>query len=251
MGEIASGGSAAAVDAVLFDLGNTLAQYYQRDEFPGILREAIGSVQDELAQQKLLRVAPQEVWERAQAEDHEAEDHQVRPLEGRLARIFGLEGASEEVMEALCRRFLAPILARGRCYPEAMPVLRCLRARGIRTALVSNTPWGSPAGLWREEIERLGLGDWLDASVFCRDAGWRKPATPIFVLALKRVGADASRCLFVGDDPRWDLAGAQAVGIEAILVQRAGGAPYRQVASITELYGVLSRLGLEAREGKI
>ena len=248
---MARGGSAAVKDVVLFDLGNTLAQYYQRDEFPNILREAIRLVQDELARQGLLRVPPQKVWERVQVEDYEAEDHQVRPLEGRLAGIFGLEGASEEVAEALCRCFLAPILARGRCYPEAIPVLKSLRARGIRTALVSNTPWGSPAGLWRKEIDRLGLGDWLDASVFCRDAGWRKPATPIFALALERLGADASRCLFVGDDPRWDLAGPQAVGMEAILIQRAGGVPHDDVASIPDLYGVLQRLGIEVREGTI
>ncbi|MGC9335002.1 MAG: HAD family hydrolase, partial [Anaerolineae bacterium] len=199
-------------DTVLFDLGNTLVQYYERIEFPGILREAIAAVQEQLEQQGLLRVSPAEVWQRVHAEDYESKDHRVRPLEGRLARIFRLEGAPPSVMEVLCCRFLAPILALGRCYPEAIPVLRSLKGRGMRTAIVSNTPWGSPADLWRREIDRLGLGAWVDASVFCRDVGWRKPASPIFVLALDRLGANASRCIFVGDDPRWDLPGAHAVG---------------------------------------
>ena len=85
MGEMAPGGSAAVKDAVLLDLGNTLVHYYQRREFPGILREAIGSVQSELARRGLLRVAPEKVWNRVPVEDHEAGDHRVRPLEGRLA----------------------------------------------------------------------------------------------------------------------------------------------------------------------
>jgi putative hydrolase of the HAD superfamily len=240
-----------AKDTVLFDLGNTLVRYYGRAEFPGILREAIASVHDELARRGLLRVSPEEVWARAQAEDYEADDSRVRPLEGRLARIFGLEAMAPGVMETLCRRFLAPILALGRCYPEAIAVLQSLKAQDIQTALVSNTPWGSPAELWREEIDRLGLGGWLDVTVFCRDAGWRKPAPPIFALALERLGADASRCLFVGDDPRWDLAGAQAVGIEATLVQRAGSVPHEGATSIPDLYGLLQILGIGAQKGKI
>jgi putative hydrolase of the HAD superfamily len=153
-------------------------------------------------------------------------------------------------MEVLCRCFLAPVLTRGYCYPEAIAVLQSLKARGIRTAIVSNTPWGSPAELWRAEIDRLGLGDWLDVTVFCRDAGWRKPAAPIFALALERLRAEPSRCLFVGDDPRWDLVGAHAVGMEAILVQRAGTAPHGDAASMSDLYELLHRLGIQAQKGK-
>jgi putative hydrolase of the HAD superfamily len=242
--------SILAKDAVLFDLGNTLVEYYQRDEFPGILRAAIASVQDELARRGLLSVPLAEAWVRVQVEDHEAQDHRVRPLEGRLARIFGLEAPPPGVMAALCRCFVAPILARGRCYPEAIAVLQSLKAQGVRTALVSNTPWGSPAGLWRAEVERLGLAEWLDVTVFCREAGWRKPATPIFALALERLGVDARRCLFVGDDPRWDLAGAQAVGMEAVLVQRGGWAPPCDAVAVPDLYGVLQRLGIQARKGE-
>jgi putative hydrolase of the HAD superfamily len=231
-------------DTVLFDLGNTLVQCYERIEFPGILREAIVTVQEELEQQGLLRVSPAEAWQRVHAEDYEAKDHRVRPLEGRLVRIFRLEEASAGTMEPLCRAFLAPILALGRCYPEAIPVLRSLKGRGMRTAIVSNTPWGSPADLWRREIDRLGLGDWVDVSVFCRDAGWRKPAAPIFALALDRLGVDPSSCLFVGDDPRWDLAGPRAVGMEAILVRRPGGDAQGDPATIPDLCGVLDWLGI-------
>lgn len=206
-------------DAVLFDLGNTLARYFDRAEFPAVLAQAIGQVQDHLRREGLLRVEPQMVRQRVEQEDHEAADYRVRSLEERLGRIFELP---PDAALAACRPFLNPIFARGRLYEDTLPVLGALRARGVKTAIVSNTPWGSPGALWREELARLGLSPWVDAAIFCTDAGWRKPAGPIFDLAMARLRVAAEDCLFVGDDPRWDLDGPRALGIEAILIDRQG-----------------------------
>jgi putative hydrolase of the HAD superfamily len=212
--------------AVLFDLGGTLVEYYRRAEFPGILEEAIGEVEGYLRQLDLLRVPPQALWQRVRNEDHEAGDHRVRPLERRLIRIFQLDDAngagaksmSGDLVVEMCRCFLKPIFARGRRYGDALPVLQRLRAAGLQTAIVSNTPWGSPAALWREEVERHGL--LVQAVVTCRDAGWRKPARQIFEFAMERLGASPQESLFVGDDPRWDIQGPREVGMEAVLIDR-------------------------------
>jgi putative hydrolase of the HAD superfamily len=214
--------------AVLFDLGGTLVEYYTRAEFPGILKEAIGEVEGYLRRLDLLRVPSQALWQRVRDEDHEASDHRVRPLEGRLIRIFqpddanraGAESTSEDLVVEMCRRFLKPIFARGRRYGDALPVLQRLRAAGLQTAIVSNTPWGSPAEPWREDVERHGLS--VQVVVTCRDAGWRKPARQIFEFALERVGASPQESLFVGDDPRWDVLGPREMGMEAVLIDREG-----------------------------
>ena len=230
-------------DAVLFDLGNTLVQYYRRQEFPALLERAILEVQSYLQEQGLLTVPADLMWQRVAEENHEAADHQVRSLEGRLARIFELDPAhGVGVVEAICRRFTTPIFARGRPYEDTLPVLRQLRSAGIRTAIVSNAPWGSPGALWREELERLGLSQWVDAVVFCTDVGWRKPARPIVQFALAKLGVERQNCLFVGDDPRWDLAGPQAIGIEALLIDRHGTAAETPGTSIHNLHEVWSRL---------
>ena len=117
---------------------------------------------------------------------------------------------------------MRPICALGRRYDDVLPALKKLQAEGVRTGLVSNTPWGSPADLWREEIERLELTPHFDAIVFCRDVGWRKPAKQIFEFALAKLNARPDECIFVGDDPRWDLAGPRAAGILPILIDRTG-----------------------------
>ena len=223
-----------ALDTILFDLGNTLVRYYTREEWPPVRRRCIEGVRELLLARGLIAAEPADLWERVAAEGREAPDHRFRPLEGRLSRVFGLpEGAPDDA----CRAFMAPIFALAEVYDDALPALAALRRRGVRTAVVSNTPWGSPPRLWREELARLGLAERVDAAFFCGDCGWRKPAPQIFEYVFGRLGVTAGRCLFVGDDPRWDLAGPQAVGMRAVLVDRSGAAQgaARSLAQVVEM----------------
>jgi putative hydrolase of the HAD superfamily len=208
----------------VFDLGNTLVRYFDRDEFPGILKAAITEVRDHLAAEGLLTVSPELMWERVRQEDHGSPGNRVYPLEDRLGRIFGLAESTlqEPLANALCRAFMKPIFARAQVYEDVVPTLDQLRAQGLKTAIVSNTPWGSPAGLWREELERLGLAGRVDETVLCGDVGWRKPDRRIFEFALGKMQAQPADCLFVGDHPRWDVEGPLAVGIDAVLIDRTG-----------------------------
>jgi putative hydrolase of the HAD superfamily len=207
--------------AVLFDLGNTLVHYFFKAEFPALLEQGIAGVRDYLGQVDLLRVSPECMWRNVKTENHEAQDHRVRSLEGRLQRIFQLEPA-RAVTDAMCRAFLQPLLAGATPYEDSWSTLDALRARGWRVAIVSNLPWGSPAAPWREEVARQGLSQRVDAVVFCADAGWRKPARQIFAFTLAKLRVCPQDCVFVGDDPRWDLAGPRSVGMEAVLLDRHG-----------------------------
>ena len=206
---------------LLFDLGGTLVHYYDRHQFPKILRQAVSSVLDELHCRGLLSVEPRSIWARVAEEDHESEDHRVRPLEGRLARIFDIDLFEHPGLVAdLCRAFMEPIFARGSVYEDTFMALEEARSRGFRTAIVSNTPWGSPSNLWREEVERLGLRRLVEEVVFCRDVGWRKPTRQIFEYMLERLIVSPDRCIFVGDDPRWDIVGPESIGIKSVLIER-------------------------------
>ena len=75
-------------EAILFDLGNTLVQYFERTEFPSILEEAILEVRAHLLAMGLPAISTEEMWQSVRDEDYEAADHRVRSLEGRLARIL-------------------------------------------------------------------------------------------------------------------------------------------------------------------
>ncbi len=228
---------------ILFDLGQTLASYFERAEFPGILAEAIAEVTGYLDAVGLLRLSAEEVWPRVMEENHEAPDHRVRPLEERLERIFRLEPVERDRhAEAMCRRFLRPIFARGRLYDDTVPVLQELRRLGLRAGIISNSPWGSPPSPWREEVARLGLMPHVETVVLCGEVGWRKPDRRIFEEALSRLHALPEQCLFVGDDPRWDWVGAKALGMEAILIDRQGTQQNAPAQPIRDLYELLQMI---------
>jgi putative hydrolase of the HAD superfamily len=207
------------IRAVAFDLGNTLVEYYERHAFPSILSESIRNAYDVLSSFAAIPL------ERAQTialtENAEHPDGKVRPLQERFDRIFGLKEKTPDVdRERASRAFLQPIFKRARKYHDSEPTLRMLRQRGYKLAIVSNTPWGSPSYLWREELQRLDLADIIDVSIFCMDVGWRKPAPDIFQRLLQTLNVDSRECILVGDEPVWDVEGAVAAGMPAILIDR-------------------------------
>jgi putative hydrolase of the HAD superfamily len=211
--------------AVIFDLGNTLVSYFTREQWPGVLDEAIGEVCELVSGWDMPQIPPAELPQRVQAERREQQDHRVRPLAGRLRRILDLPpGMADGAMTEVCRAFMRPIFACGRRYEETLAVLAELRRRGVRAGILSNTPWGSPGELWREELARHELLDAVDEAVFCTDAGYRKPAPQPFEFIMRRLGVTAGQCLFVGDDPRWDIVGPRGVGMDAVLIDREGAA---------------------------
>ena len=65
--------------------------------------------------------------------------------------------------------------------------------------------------------------DELDGVVTSAAVGARKPDPAMFEAALEIAGCSADEALHVGDTPAEDVAGAQAAGIRALLIDRDGG----------------------------
>lgn len=83
-----------------------------------------------------------------------------------------------------------------------------VREAGFPTGLISNS-WG--AGIY----DRAPL-QMFDATVISGDVGLHKPQAEIYELGAERLGVPAAACVFV-DDLRENVAGAEAVGMAAIL----------------------------------
>ncbi|MBI3244177.1 MAG: HAD family hydrolase [Chloroflexi bacterium] len=207
---------------LLFDLGDTLVQYYQREEFPPILQEAIQRAKGVAQRAGFKAPSELEIARRVKEESHEARNYRVRPLEKRLIRIFGLppRDLSEEFLLDLCRAFLGPIFSVAKIYSDTLPTLNSYRAEGYRIGILSNLPWGAPASLWQEEVNRHGILELCEVAIFCSQVGWRKPARPIFRSALEQFSCLPHECLFIGDNPHWDIMGARRAGMSAVLIDR-------------------------------
>ncbi len=86
------------------------------------------------------------------------------------------------------------LLTRIHLYEDSIPVLRALRARGVRTALVSNCSRST-----RPVVDDLGLDREMDAVVLSFEVGAAKPDAAIYRAALDRLGAEPAGAAFVDD----------------------------------------------------
>jgi putative hydrolase of the HAD superfamily len=226
--------------AILFDLGNTLVSYYKRHEFREILERAIRSVLGELQSRDMATVSYDHALGAALAENRESADCRVKPMLDRLQRVFRLPPEDiASVGDLLCQRFLEPIFAIGRVYEDTIPVLERLRSNRYRIGIVSNLPWGSPAGAWRQELQRLGVASLVDSTTLCADVGWRKPARQIFEAAARSLAVRCDECTFVGDNMQWDIEGSAAVGMNPVLLDREGHHMEYQGQRISDLKALL------------
>jgi putative hydrolase of the HAD superfamily len=139
------------------------------------------------------------------------------PMAPYLASLGIEEPAMREFLE-LRREWTRGILARPR--EGVVETVQELRRRGIRTGLITVCS-EDVVDVW-PETPFAGL---FDAEVFSCSCGLRKPDPQIYRLALEQLGVDAAAALFVGDGANDELAGAERVGMRAILVHRPGEDP--------------------------
>jgi putative hydrolase of the HAD superfamily len=102
-------------------------------------------------------------------------------------------------------------------FEDSLPALRELRARDVRTVVVSNCSHST-----RPIVERLKLEDEADAVVLSFEVRVAKPEPGIYIEALRRVEAEPAAALFVDDQARY-CDGAVAVGMEAVRIERGRG----------------------------
>jgi HAD superfamily hydrolase (TIGR01509 family) len=104
-------------------------------------------------------------------------------------------------------------------YEDSLPVMRALRGREIRVAVVSNCSHST-----RPIVDRLGLQDEADAVVLSYEVGVAKPDAGIYLTALERLRVAPDEAVFVDDQAAY-CDGATMVGMSAYLIQREGAMP--------------------------
>ena len=167
------------------------------------------------------------------------EDHGYRPkaeVIPQLVQEFGLPHAPRTLLDTYAGHVQHAVPM-----AHAHDVLRELRARGVRVGIVTNG-WED---LQRTCVQTCGLTGLIDDLVISKAVGLSKPDPSIYRLALRRLGVRADQAWFVGDSPRNDIAGPQAVGLRAAWLPTThplrGEVPD---ATLRDLRGVLSLPGL-------
>ncbi len=124
-------------------------------------------------------------------------------------------------------------------FADAQTVLRELKARGERTAILSN---GSPAML-ASAVEAAGIKDMLDAVLSVDTLKMFKPRPEVYALVTAAFSINPADVVFVSSN-RWDAMGAAAFGFRSVWVNRSkapdeyGDCP--PAAVVSGLTGLLS-----------
>jgi HAD superfamily hydrolase (TIGR01549 family) len=105
-------------------------------------------------------------------------------------------------------------------FPDSIPILQRLQARGVPMGIVSN--YGTHL---LELLPKLDIFDYFNFVIVSAIVGAVKPDPRIFHIAIEEAGVPPSKILYVGDNVVDDIEGANNVGIDAVLINRPGREP--------------------------
>jgi putative hydrolase of the HAD superfamily len=145
-------------------------------------------------------------------EEHWQKSHDFRFLRKKvLGKIAVDSGYTEELVEPA---FAVFDRARNEVdlYPDVMPGLEVLAGDFVLVAVTNGNA----------NLETIGIRHLFHDVVAAAEAGFSKPARPIFDQAVARSGCLPDEILHVGDHPETDVKGAQEAGLRTAWINRNG-----------------------------
>ncbi len=115
---------------------------------------------------------------------------------------------AEELAEHYIRNFGKFV----QVFKDAPEAMKELKKRGYTVGILTN----GPAYLQKSKIENGGLMPLIDFLMVSGDVGIHKPDKRLFEIAAERLNINCSECVYVGDHPVNDIAGATGAGMKAI-----------------------------------
>jgi putative hydrolase of the HAD superfamily len=210
-------------DLVLWDFDETLAWR------PGLWSGCVIEVLDEHApghgrtlEEVRSRLKGGFPWDRHETPHPELSQadswwHALTPLLARALQGCVEEARIPELAHAVRTRF-TDAAAGWRVFDDTRGALEATAAAGYNNVIVSNHVPELP-----ELVATLGLGEFVAGVFSSATTGYEKPHPEAFRVALRACGYPPRRWM-VGDNPVADIAGAQALGIPAILIRTHGRA---------------------------
>ncbi len=126
-------------------------------------------------------------------------------------------------------------------FGDARATLRALKAKGMKTAILSN---GSPDML-SAAVDNAGIGGELDAAFSVETIRIYKPAAQVYALVTDAFAIRPDEVAFVSSN-RWDVMGATAFGFRCVWVNRANmPEEYPEFAPVTVVRDLASLAAIE------
>jgi HAD superfamily hydrolase (TIGR01549 family) len=153
-----------------------------------------------------------------------------------IVRGMGGEGAScRQVAVAITDGWLES--ENFELYEDVFPTFEALRRANLKLGLVSNTSRDLDTFVSHHGLD---VDAWVSSGVH----GKVKPSPSIFKAVLELLGVAPAEAVMIGDSPEDDVAGAQAVGIRGLLLDREG--KLGREDALPTLLALPAALGLES-----
>ena len=191
-----------AIQAVFFDVGNTLMNF----NYATIARCIPGLQVEQLEQSGPL------AWKKLNGvlEKARIEGTHIDVLRWLFKELLQERGQPAQI-ETLIEKTSTGSLWNSVNY-DAREAIVGLKAEGISTAVISNAD-----GKVQALLDDNGWADTFDFVIDSGLVGVSKPDIEIFNIGLDKAGLEASQVLYVGDLPAVDVYGAQAAGLSPVL----------------------------------
>jgi HAD superfamily hydrolase (TIGR01549 family) len=204
--------AADKIEAICFDLGNTLIEFgpkqmaIQFTVLEKALREMFGAC--DLARLKAIRdrqiVAPF---------SNGYKENDMKAITEELIRgiydVVPEDGQVERLMQTRYECFVQVV----EIEDGVLQLLSKLRGR-YRLALLSNYPCSRAI---HSGLEKTGLSEMFEATVISGDVGYVKPHAKPFEVMLSQLDLPATACVYIGDNWLADVQGAKRMGMQSVL----------------------------------
>ncbi len=124
-------------------------------------------------------------------------------------------------------------------FAETFAALKALKKDGYRLVVLTNT--NNPA--LKFALQKAPVDHYVDAVISSCDEGLIKPDVRLYARMLQRLRVGPDEALMVGDNVHNDVMAAKAVGMHAVLLDRADAQDYPdKIRTLDELPAYLDRL---------
>lgn len=209
--------------AALFDLGGTLI-IYESQSWLELLKIGVRRAYTALAEHgnelpEVTEIVDGFADYLRQANRRARTDHREISFHDECRRFLARYSIEDsDTVGAFVEDIYAPVAEQLEPAQGNVAALEFVRSRGLKVGLVSNSMF--PARWHLDEMNRFGIGDYFDVTVFSIDHGMRKPDKSIFLDCLESLGVAPSEAFHVGDRPIEDIGGANSLGMTSVLIKR-------------------------------
>lgn len=164
------------------------------------------------------------------------------------AKVFAeeLNITEESLFRGLVRAVMRPEVG-SMAFRDVKDALIKLKEQNIKMGLLGNIMFW-PGMVTRFILERNGLLEFFDATIFSDEAGVQKPDKAAFELLAEKLGCRVNEIVHIGDSLENDFAGALMSGATAILIKRDAptslsiGKKAYIIRSLGEVPAIISKL---------